>query len=182
MQVRSKREASARLRKVKGMSETRRPRTLVLGLGNPVLGDDGIGCRVAEALRETSALGEIEVDTCEKGGLSLMERMLGYDRVVLIDALTTGESLRGEVTVRRLEALARPGAGHLNSAHETSLQTALEMARQLRADVPQVIWVVAVETERVYELSEALTPEVRAALPRAVAAVQELIADDEHRA
>jgi hydrogenase maturation protease len=167
---------------VEGMSQSGPPRTLVLGLGNPVLGDDGVGCRVAEQLQGTFAPGEAEVDTCEKGGLSLMERMLGYERVILIDALTTGERPRGEVTVGRLEALPRPGAGHLNSAHETSLRTALDMARQLGADVPPVVWVVAIETERVYELSEELTPEVQAALPRAAAAVRELVANDEDAA
>ena len=74
------------------------PPTLVLGLGNPVLGDDGIGCRVAQALGGAAEDLEAEIDTCEKGGLSLMERMLGYRRVILIDALTTGEGPRGRVT------------------------------------------------------------------------------------
>ena len=152
------------------------PPTLVLGLGNPVLGDDGIGCRVAQALGGAAEDLEAEIDTCEKGGLSLMERMLGYRRVILIDALTTGEGPRGRVTTMQLGDLRNPGAGHVNSGHEASLQTALEMARLLKAVVPEDIWVVAIETERVFDLTEDLTPEVAAALPHAVEAVRRLLA------
>ncbi len=153
------------------------PPILVLGLGNPVLGDDGIGCRVAMALQPATDLRGAEVDTFEKGGLSLMERIVGYRRVILVDAVTTGEAPRGSVNVYPLGELPNPGLGHLNSAHETSLQTALELARQLDAEVPAEITVVAIETDRVFELGEELTPEATAALPRAVALVRALILD-----
>jgi hydrogenase maturation protease len=151
--------------------------TLVLGLGNPVLGDDGVGCRVATELLNSTDLRGAEVDTFEKGGLSLMERILGYRRVILVDAVTTGTLPRGTVRVFPLGELPNPGAGHLNSAHETSLQTALDVARQLKAAVPEEITVVAVETERVFDLGEELSQEVTAALPNAVAAVRALVLD-----
>jgi len=157
------------------MNAEHMPPTLILGLGNALLGDDGIGCRVALSLQADGSPPETEIDVCERGGLSLMERMLGSRRVILVDALTTGASPRGSVSVWRLESLPNPAAGHMNSAHETSLQTALEMARLLGADVPEEIWVVAVETDRIYEFSEELSPEVAAALPRALAAVRALL-------
>ena len=64
-------------------------KTLILGLGNPILGDDGVGWKVADAVQ--TRLGTlkvpVEVDFASLGGLSLMERMLGYERVILIDTV-----------------------------------------------------------------------------------------------
>ncbi|HLE16113.1 MAG TPA: hydrogenase maturation protease, partial [Anaerolineales bacterium] len=62
-------------------------KTLVLGLGNPILTDDGIGVLVVEALRSRLPP-DTPVDLAEVsvGGLTLMENMIGYDRVILIDA------------------------------------------------------------------------------------------------
>jgi len=66
-------------------------KTLVIGLGNPILGDDGVGWKVAKELTtlidpDTS----VEIDCASLGGLSLMERMLGYQRVIVIDSMETG--------------------------------------------------------------------------------------------
>lgn len=159
------------------MDSSGRPLTLILGLGNPILGDDGIGCHVASELLQAADLHAAEVDTYEKGGLSLMERILGYHRVILVDAVTSGAVPRGTVRVFPLGDLPHPGAGHLNSAHETSLMTALDVARQLKAAVPSEITVVAIETDPVFELGEQLSPEVAAALPHAVKTVRALVQD-----
>jgi hydrogenase maturation protease len=62
-------------------------KTLILGLGNPILTDDGVGVLVAEEVR--SRLPEdtpIDITEVSVGGLTLMETMIGYDRVILIDA------------------------------------------------------------------------------------------------
>ena len=73
---------------------------LVIGLGNPILGDDGVGWKVAEAVSNSlfprpslppkDGGNNIEVDCASLGGLSLMERMIGYERVILIDSMETG--------------------------------------------------------------------------------------------
>ena len=53
-------------------------KTLMIGLGNPILGDDGVGWRVAEEVtRKTNRPADIEVDCVALGGLSLMERLTG---------------------------------------------------------------------------------------------------------
>ena len=66
-------------------------RTLVLGLGNPLLGDDAVGLKVAALVRERlDGAPGVDVLEEEAGGLRLMERMTGYDRAVLVDAAVTG--------------------------------------------------------------------------------------------
>jgi hydrogenase maturation protease len=155
--------------------------TLVVGLGNPLLADDGVGWRVAQALiarlqsdpglAADPAFADVEVDHLAVGGLTLMERLVGYRRAVLVDAMVTGEHPPG--TVRRFSIADIPGreATHLDSAHDASLATALAAGRALGADLPTEIAVVAVEAVRVDEFGETLTPAVEAAIPAALDAV-----------
>ena len=147
-------------------------RSLVIGLGNPILGDDGVGWRVAEDLGQIVAAEAltIEVDSLAVGGLSLMERMVGYDRVVVVDAIRMGTAPIGAVTLFPFRDLPDPGAGHLSSGHDATLATALAAGRALGAELPDEsqIWIVAVEAETVYDFSQELTPPVEAAIPRAV--------------
>ena len=149
---------------------------LVIGLGNPILGDDGVGWKIADKV--ATAVGpqsSIEIDTAALGGLSLMERMLDYDRVVLVDSMETGQSPVGSVQTFPLASLPDPMAGHSASTHDTSLITALKTAESIGAEVPKRVDVVAIEAQNVYDFSEELSPPVAAAVPEAVQAVLDLI-------
>jgi hydrogenase maturation protease len=116
-----------------------------------------------------------EFDWHAGGGLSLMERMIGYQRVVVIDALQTECRPVGSVHCCRLEALPDLARGHLVSAHETSLQAALELGRRLQTQLPEDIIVIGVEARPVLEFTEGLSPPVAAAVPAAVALVERLL-------
>ena len=161
-------------------------KTLIIGLGNPILGDDGVGWKVAEEVGRNLPItpgfsplqGEmdiVEVDTAALGGLSLMERMLGYDRVVLVDSMETGYSPAGSVRTFPLASLPDPMAGHSASAHDTSLMTALKTAESIGAHIPKQVDVVAVEAQNVYDFSEELSQPVAAAVPEAVQMVLDLL-------
>jgi len=178
------------------------PPVLVIGLGNPILGDDGVGWRVAERVRthlivkEQAELADhtdliqsdfpslvtdtifhfpIEIDCLSLGGLSLMERLIGYDRVIIIDAITTQENPPGFVNSFPLEELPKRAAGHLSAAHDTTLQTAIEVGRSLDAKLPTEIMIVALEAIINYDFTEQLTSAVDAAIPLAVQSVLELL-------
>jgi hydrogenase maturation protease len=150
---------------------------LVVGLGNPILGDDGVGWRVAEHLREDLAdlPSPVEIDCLSLGGLSLMERLIGYERVLLIDAIASGKKPPGTVSCFNINDLPDPLAGHLGSAHDTSLQDAIGLGQAMGAQLPKQIWIVAVEAITVYDFSEQLTPAVADAVPEAVQVVRQLI-------
>ncbi|HEY9152946.1 MAG TPA: hydrogenase maturation protease [Anaerolineales bacterium] len=153
-------------------------RTLIIGLGNPILGDDGVGWKVASQL---SAIidpdSAIEIDCASLGGLSLMERMLGYQRVIIIDSMETGQSPEGCVKVFPLAELENPYAGHSASVHDASLVTALEAAQSIGAEVPSHVDVVAIEAKNVYDFSDVLSPEVEKAVPLAAKEVLKLLDD-----
>ena len=97
-----------------------------------------------------------------------MERLVGYQRVILVDSMETGQSPAGSVSVFLLEALPNPSAGHSASAHDTSLITALETGRSMGLPLPDEVFVVAIEARQVSDFSEELSPAVAVAVPEAV--------------
>jgi hydrogenase maturation protease len=160
-------------------------KTLVIGLGNPILGDDGVGWVVAkqvqEALdnRQSSIVNRqsVEVDYVSLGGLSLMERLTGYERVILADAIFTGTKPVGTVSQFTLSDIPDLTAGHSASAHDTSLRNALNVGRSMDVPLPkdENVFIVSIEAEHVYDFSEHLSPPVAAAVSRAVKTVLELL-------
>jgi hydrogenase maturation protease len=149
-------------------------KTLIVGLGNSLLGDDGVGWRIAEEVKRRLATylvpsqALIEVDCLAGGGLSLMERLVGYDAAILIDAIDIGRGPIGSVYQYSLDELPNQLSGHLASAHETNLQMALQVGRSLGAALPDRVTVIAIESPHVYEFSEELTPPVAASIPQAI--------------
>ena len=160
-----------------------RPRTIVIGLGNPLLGDDGVGWRVADEvealLRGARAAGrpipDVEIERLGVGGLRLMECLTGYSAAILDDAAEFPARPIGEVRSCCFDDLADFAAGHLDSAHDASLRTALALGRRLGADLPDDIQAVTVQAHRTDEFSEDLSPAVSAAIPVAASAVVEML-------
>jgi hydrogenase maturation protease len=147
-------------------------KTIVIGLGNPILGDDGIGWRVAQKVRNQLD-SDTDVAFLSVGGISLMEHLIGYERVILIDAfLSDGEP--GLIRVAQLDGIPDYSAFHITSAHDTSLQTALQLGRDLGAQLPDDITVVGISIQRVYDFSEELSPPVAQAIPKAAEIVIDL--------
>lgn len=146
-------------------------RTLVIGLGNPILGDDGVGWHVARALetewkgRETAK--PIAFETLSVGGLTLMEHMEGYERVLLLDAISSGERPLGSVSSWRLDELQETEHSHTRSTHDTSLQMALDVGRRLGVKLPETVWVVGVETSPDFVFAEQLSLPIAAAVDKA---------------
>jgi hydrogenase maturation protease len=101
--------------------------------------------------------------------------MVGYERVLLIDAVFTGKQPPGNVYLWSIDDLTDRGLGHLNSTHDMTLQTALAVGRALGLPLPKEIFVFGVEAEYIYNFSEKLTPPVLAAMPTLVRKVLEFL-------
>jgi hydrogenase maturation protease len=154
-------------------------KTVVIGLGNPILGDDGVGWKVAEEVKRlcpTTPLSyPVEVDCLALGGLSLMEHLVGVDRAIIIDAVSLEGLEEGQVVVFSLDELPDRSAGHITAAHDTSLPTALEVGRAMGAHLPHEVTVVGIQAYNLYEFSEELTPPIAEAVPIAAQAVMQLL-------
>ncbi len=151
-------------------------KTIVVGLGNPILGDDGVGWQIATELQKTQIYPpDVAIECMAIGGISLMEALIGYDRAIIIDAIATHQASVGTVNNFVLGDIANPSLGHMTSAHDTSLQDALAIGRSLGAHLPPEIRVVTVEAERVYEFSETLSEPIAKAIPEAVTTITRLL-------
>ena len=149
-------------------------KTLVVGLGNPTPGDDGVGWKVAEKIKQQLPHDQsVVVDCLSFGGISLMERLIGYHRVNLIDAFAS-DGL-GSIHVMKLIDIPNYSAFHISSAQDTSLQNALEIGRSLGAYLPEDIIVVGIATPRICDFSDSLSPLVAEALMPAVKIVLDLL-------
>jgi len=141
-------------------------KTLVLGIGNSVLCDDGVGIRVAAEVGKRISDPAITIAEACQGGLFLMEAFLGYDHVVLIDAIQTKGGTPGQVYDLQPENFI--SALHLSSPHQVDFSTALELGKTLGLPMPSSIDIVAVEAGDVTTFREKFTPEVENAIPVAV--------------
>ncbi|HSR46722.1 MAG TPA: hydrogenase maturation protease [Anaerolineales bacterium] len=144
-------------------------RTLIIGLGNPLLRDDGVGLHIVAALRDRVLPEGTECAEDTHGGLRLMERMIGFDRVVVVDALLSGAE---PGTIQQLPLDGRP-TRHSASTHDVDLPTALDVGRRSGAKLPpnDAVQLIGIEAEDVETFGETMTPAVAAAIPRAVEAV-----------
>lgn len=104
-----------------------------------------------------------------------MERMVGYDRAILIDAVSSGSKPVGSVFHFSIDDLPNLTADHMTAIHDASLPTALQLGRMMGAHLPQSIEIVAVETIRSFDFSEELSPLVAKAVSPAVNQVMEII-------
>jgi len=143
-------------------------KTIVIGLGNPILGDDGVGWRVIEELQKHLLPSpSIDFECLSVGGIGLMERLIGYDRAILIDAIISGAEDVGSILLRNLNDLPDYSAFHIASVHDTSLQHALELGRALGAQLPYDVTVIGIATRRISDFGEELSPFVAEAVPEA---------------
>ncbi len=137
--------------------------TLVLGMGNPILSDDGVGLLVAERLQRLPLPDDVEVRQSEVAGLRLLELVRDFTRVIVIDALRSGRE-PGEVV--RYDAAEFKGGQRYGSAHSIGLGTVLELGRTLKYPMPQEVVVYAIEAADVETFGEELSPPVADAAER----------------
>lgn len=148
-------------------------KTLVLGMGNPILSDDGVGIWVARALEGKFNREEITVMETGMAGLNLLELLTDFDRAILIDAIQTGKRKIGQVY--RLGPEAFDTVGHAATSHGINLSTALELGNRLGLALPREIILFAIEVADVNNFGEKCTPEVEQVIPVVVdMVIQEL--------
>ena len=146
-------------------------KTLLLGMGNPILTDDAVGVRLARDLAarldRTPALDV--VPECSVGGLNLLDVLAGYERAVVLDSIRTADGVPGDWY--RFTAAGLRDTLHLRNVHDVNLATALELGRRTGMHLPrdENIHIFAVEIEDGATFGEALSPALEAAYPELLA-------------
>ena len=141
-------------------------KTLVLGIGNLILRDDGIGPRLIQELRDIIIDSDIVLQETSLAGIHLMEMLVGFDRAIIVDSIMSG----GEPGKVYLLTLQDFSAQHESVClhHNMDLFQAIELGKALAQPMPAEVSVVAIEAKDVTNFGEGLTQEVERAIPIAL--------------
>ena len=135
--------------------------TLILGIGNPILTDDGVGIKIAHKLKEGNP--ELEVLETSEAGITLLDLIVGCDKLIIIDSIKTEKGEPGDLYKLELEDL-KPSKD-FSSSHGIGIATAFELGKELGYKMPKHISIYAVGIKDNSTFGEDCTQEVKAKIP-----------------
>ena len=147
---------------------------LLVGLGNPLRGDDGVGLMLAEKLGERFPA--LKVLKAPLAGLELIEELTDIDRFYVIDALATERPEELEVQCWRSGETCQPPS--LASCHGLTIFQILDLARQLGYPGPASWLVFSVPVESSGTVTEGLSDALQGRLPAFIQQIARFIEDD----
>jgi hydrogenase maturation protease len=145
-------------------------KTLVIGYGNPLRGDDGIGPATAQALADEAVIDCGQVIVCHQLTPELAECIAAVDLVIFVDAAVDVQP--GAVVVREIQGASTLSSGLVHTADPSAL---LDLARKLYGRSPEA-FLVAIGVGSL-ALGERLSDAVALALPEAITVVRRLISE-----
>lgn len=145
-------------------------RVLILGLGNPLLGDEGIGVRVVEELKELELPDGVRVVEGSTAGLGLIGLMEGCQRVIIVDAADMGRPPGCIVRFTPSEAQLKTAEAPL-SLHQLGLGEVLALAKALEM-APAELVIIGIQPGRI-EMGAGLSPEVEKAIPHIIRTIRD---------
>ena len=146
-------------------------KTLVLALGNDILGDDGVAFHAARLLRAEFPHSVDVVETGESG-LPLLDHLESYGLALILDAAATGKCPPGTILRWDREDFRRCVAP---SQHAAGLPHILELAERLSMAFPGELQVVCMEVSDPTVFRETLTGEAKQALPAMVDMARQIL-------
>ena len=154
---------------------TMKPSTLILGIGNDILMDDGIGPRLVQDMKRLGEFPDTKYEVICSGGLDVMEYIKGFQKVIFIDAIRTENGNPGDVYYFKSSQFRE--TMHLSSLHDVSFLTALELGNNLDLGLSSDIHIIAVEIIEDRQFGNELTPELQVKYPEINKKVLSLITE-----
>jgi hydrogenase maturation protease len=152
---------------ISGADSSLVPPLVIVGLGNEIASDDGVGLHAATALAsELGDRGDVEVVALPWAGFALLDVLRGRRCAVLIDGLTTGTHAPGSVV--RLDESDFGGSVRLNSFHDINYPTVMALGRTMGWEMPNEVAIWGIEMAVSDEFGEELTPVVSDAVATVV--------------
>jgi len=138
-------------------------KTLLMGIGNPIMGDDGVGIHVVRMLKDSlPKTPRLEFKELSVGGLRMVEEMLGYESVFVVDSITQNNPQVGRIS--EFDATQLEDSNQFTSTHATGFPTALELYRKLDpSKIPVKIKIFTIDVEPDFVFTEHLSAPVREA-------------------
>ena len=148
---------------------------LLLGLGNDILTDDAIGIHVVRAVRQRVAdMKNVDVHETMEMGLALLDFIVGYHALVLVDSIQTGKAPPGfihEINDANLKLLPGP------TPHFLGVGETLALGRRLGMAMPERVKIFAIEVADPFTLGTEMTPPLRGALPVVVERISQALCE-----
>jgi len=138
-------------------------KTLILGLGNDILTDDGIGPRLVRDLAQMIDDPNVKFDSACCGGLEILEYIKGFEKVVFIDAIRTRDGNQGDVYYFSPSDFRE--TSNLSNLHDVNFLTALKIGNTLNLGLPDDLHIIAVEIIEDMVFSEEFTPVLKEKYP-----------------
>ena len=146
-------------------------KTLVLGIGNTILTDDGVGIHIIRELKNRINNPDIDVKETTLAGFALIDLLSGYDRAIVVDSIKTRNGKVGDIyklTPDSFKKIIR-----MASSHEINFATAVELGRKMNIKMPDPILIYAVDIKDNTTFSEQCTPEVQAVIPKVIRMIED---------
>jgi hydrogenase maturation protease len=146
-------------------------KVLLLGMGNPILSDDGVGLFIADRLKDR--LENVDVMTTATAGLDILDLIRGYDKIFLVDACITKGDIPGEIV-----KFDHGGKGflHLFSSHGLNFFELISLGKTLGFEMPEIGGIYGVEIGDEVSFGRELSPELET---KAWSIVERICADIE---
>ena len=149
---------------------------LIVGLGNSLMGDDGVGIAAVRELKKLELSG-VELLGGGVSGIGLLSKLRGRRRVVIIDAVQGGSGEPGDIYRLTPKELAKPEFSFL-SLHDIALEHVLALGKELLGDeFPEEIVIYGVEVKEI-RFGRGLSEPVKRALPKLVELLRQEMAED----
>ena len=153
-------------------------RTLVIGVGNLLRTDDGVGIHVVNNLSELHP--DIDALDAAMGSIEILEAIRGYDRAIIVDAIEAGEE---PGTIHRVNLSRNEKPPVMTHSHGTDLITTLQLGERLYGkEMPHEIILITVEAEDTTTISDKPTPKVRKAIEKLIPQIVALTEEPSSRA
>lgn len=137
-------------------------KTLVVGLGNPILSDDGVGIHIAQEIKRLCP--NVETIEASAAGFRLLDEIIGYDKVIIIDAMRKEKGIPGKL--HRLSPENFVSTLHYTSPHDISFFEALQIMQKKKVKLPSTIIIYGIEVSETSIFSENCTEEVQKQIPQ----------------
>lgn len=147
---------------------------LVVGIGNDILSDDGIGPHVVEEIKKQPHPDFVEFQSATVGGLELLEIITGFDEVIFIDAIKTRGGIPGDVYLLTPESFRE--TLHLTNLHDINFINAIALGEKLHLKMPHKIHILAIEIVEDEEFGIHFSPKVQARYPEILREIKKFVA------
>lgn len=139
---------------------------LILGIGNTICGDDGVGIIAVRFLKESldKAINKtVDIKEMQEADINILELLEGYKKLIIVDSICTKKAKAG--TIHKLSPVTCKEKKQPYSSHQMGFNRIMDMAKTFKMDVPEEIVIYAIEIKKASFFKNGLSLIARKSIP-----------------